>query len=61
MCCTGDQEAVLGKDALRELLAAVDLEYLLEREGMDQRVNWHDTLSLGKPTGHQNMVQKQKA
>jgi hypothetical protein len=32
---------------LRELLAAVDLEYLLDRVGMHAAVNWHDTLSLG--------------
>ncbi len=38
---------MLREGELRELLAAVDLEYLLDREGMDRAVNWHDSLSLG--------------
>ena len=38
---------ILEEGVLRELLAAVDLEYLLDRTGMHAAVNWHDTLSLG--------------
>lgn len=38
---------ILEEGVLRELLAAVDLEYLLDRVGMHAAVNWHDTLSLG--------------
>lgn len=52
MVCVDDNDAALGNDTLRELLAGVDLEYLLDREGKDRRVNWHDTLSLGVPPTH---------
>jgi len=47
--CTEGAEDILDEKVLRELLAAVDLEYLLERVGMHAAVNWHDTLSLGAP------------
>ena len=47
---TEGTEDILDEGVLRELLAAVDLEYLLERVGMHAAVNWHDTLSLGAST-----------
>jgi len=40
--------ADLTKDKLQTLLAAVDLEYLLDRKGaLTEEVNWEDELSLG--------------
>ena len=39
----------LSEEKLRPLLKAVDLEYLLEREGcLTDEINWEDELSLGE-------------
>ncbi|KAL2620730.1 hypothetical protein R1flu_000935 [Riccia fluitans] len=38
----------LTTEGMRELLANVDLEYLLDRYPQDQEVNWSDELSLGE-------------
>ena len=40
-------EDIIREDAMRELLRAVDLDYLLERHGMHSVVDWGRILSLG--------------
>ncbi|KAL3681209.1 hypothetical protein R1sor_024165 [Riccia sorocarpa] len=46
---TSDEEIhSLTTEGMRELLANVDLEYLLDRYPQDQEVNWSDELSLGE-------------
>jgi ABC-type uncharacterized transport system fused permease/ATPase subunit len=42
----------LGEEELLRMLKAMDLGYLLEREGvLTDQVNWEDELSLGKGDG----------
>ena len=48
-CSAESAEDIIQEEELRELLRAVDLDYLLERHGMHTILDWGRILSLGVP------------